>query len=60
MRARHRRDAGSSAEGLAALAFAVVGTGCCAGLPLLLMVASTVAVGAILSITAGIVMVAVS
>jgi hypothetical protein len=53
MAERHARDNGS--PGLAALALAIFAVGCCAGLPLLLVVASTVAVGTILGVAAGVV-----
>lgn len=50
-----RRPRDSAPGGLAALGFAAVAIGCCAGLPLLLVVASTVAIGTILGAAAGIV-----
>lgn len=57
---RHTRDVGSPArDGLAALAIAAVAVGCCAGLPVLLVVASTVAIGTILGVAAGVVALAV-
>jgi hypothetical protein len=51
---RDPRDHGTPArDGLAALAIVAVAVGCCAGLPLLLVVASTVAIGTILGVVAG-------
>jgi hypothetical protein len=59
MRERSPRDARAPArDGLAGLAIAAVAVGCCAGLPLLLAVASTVAIGTLLGVAAGIVAIA--
>lgn len=56
---RNPRAAGSPARaGLAGLAFVAVAIGCCAGLPLVLVVASTVAIGTILGAAAGVVAIA--
>jgi hypothetical protein len=46
-------------DGLAAVALAAVAVGCCAGLPLVLVVASTVAIGTILGVAAGVLALAV-
>ena len=56
---RDPRDAGSPARaGLAGVAFVAVAVGCCAGLPLVVVVASTVAIGTILGVAAGLVAIA--
>lgn len=55
MPANSARRNGSGGDGIAALGIAVVAVGCCAGVPLVAALASSVAVGALLGVGAGIV-----